>query len=306
MAVGGVILLALQALLRRAGRGDERPPRPGGCPDPQGRPGRTVSHETSGPAPGRPRLTQPDDRSPDAWPEARLAAAVAALRWSIIGWRGAMRYEVELDAGGGDAFLLAGQQGQARGYRLRWGGGNHRSRARGHSRAWRTAATSAAYTGAPDRSGTAGRTCPPRWRSCRWTGSGLGHQPGQQRRPGIEHDRHRRRAHDGARAGFQRPDRRGPGQRQLGASISAAKTTSGPEPQGLRPPAVAGLAGQRGGHHRERTGEGAPRPSASPALRIPGRTVRRNRPGSGTGPLRHGSASGRRRTRHRFRRTASR
>jgi len=49
------------------------------------------------------------------WPEARLAAAVAALRWSIIGWRGAMCCEVELDAGGGDAFLLAGQQGQRAG-----------------------------------------------------------------------------------------------------------------------------------------------------------------------------------------------
>ena len=34
----------------------ERPPRPGGCPDPQAGPGPTVSHETSGPAPGRPRL----------------------------------------------------------------------------------------------------------------------------------------------------------------------------------------------------------------------------------------------------------
>ena len=50
-----------------------------------------------------------------AWPEARMAAAAAALRWSIIGWRGAMRCEVELDAGGRDAFLLAGQEGERAG-----------------------------------------------------------------------------------------------------------------------------------------------------------------------------------------------
>ena len=49
----------------------------------------------------------------------RLVAGVAALPWTVVGWRGTTRYrwgvprcEVELDAGGGDAFLLAGQQGQ--------------------------------------------------------------------------------------------------------------------------------------------------------------------------------------------------
>jgi hypothetical protein len=42
-----------------------------------------------------------------------------ALLWTIVGWRGTTWYrrgvprcEVELDAGGGDTFLLAGQQGQ--------------------------------------------------------------------------------------------------------------------------------------------------------------------------------------------------
>jgi hypothetical protein len=41
-----------------------------------------------------------------------------ALLWIIVGWRGTTwcrrgvpRYEVELNAGGGDTFLLAGQQG---------------------------------------------------------------------------------------------------------------------------------------------------------------------------------------------------
>src|SRR5580704_14396580 len=44
---------------------------------------------------------------------------VMALRWIIAPWRGTTGYrrgvlycEVELDAGGGDTFLLAGQQGQ--------------------------------------------------------------------------------------------------------------------------------------------------------------------------------------------------
>ena len=52
----------------------------------------------------------------------RLVAGVAALPWSVVGWRGtarsgrgARRCEVELDAGGGDALLLAGQQGQRAG-----------------------------------------------------------------------------------------------------------------------------------------------------------------------------------------------
>src|SRR5690348_377913 len=56
-----------------------------------------------------------------AFRQRRWAAGgwVAALAWAIAGWRGTTRYrqraprcEVELDAGAGDAFLLAGPQGQ--------------------------------------------------------------------------------------------------------------------------------------------------------------------------------------------------
>jgi hypothetical protein len=53
-----------------------------------------------------------------------LAAGVVALLWIIVGWRGTTWYrrgvprcEVELSSGGGDAFLLAGQQGQRAGVR---------------------------------------------------------------------------------------------------------------------------------------------------------------------------------------------
>ena len=84
LAVGGVIVLGLGALLRHTGRA-------------------ASDHDATGPAPGA---------GPGAPLRAALPRTVAGGRGTIRYRRGVRRGEVELNAGGGDAFLLAGQQGQ--------------------------------------------------------------------------------------------------------------------------------------------------------------------------------------------------
>ena len=106
------------------------------------------------------------------------------------------------------------------GHRLRWGGsrpGRVATAGRSGRRRVRP------HTPAPDRPGTAGRTCLPRWRDAvdrpAWPPAG------PERRPGVEHGRHRRRADE---APGQRPDRRAR-PAALAPNSSTAKTTS-PDP----------------------------------------------------------------------------
>ena len=77
-------------------------------------PGTGTSRWPIWPAPARTVASKSFTRLPDL--------DAFTLAWAIAGWRrparyrrGADRCEVKLDAGGGDAFLLAGQQGQRAG-----------------------------------------------------------------------------------------------------------------------------------------------------------------------------------------------
>jgi len=214
-----------------------------------------VSRQPPAPEPGGPEQDGHGRRLPLEEPrgEARgpdrdhRQASHAAVFVSSVG-----RREAECHAGGGDALLFAGQQGQCAGIRLGRAVQVHR------------AGPQPGITDGRDL-GRIHQRLADQVEQCEHARNGgktavdgpcLGDQPGQQRRSDVEHHRHHHSTEEGTRP--DGPERRRPHQQQPGAQQQHRGGDQCRPEDGCRP-CHSGLAGQCGGHHGERTDRQSPK-----------------------------------------------